>query len=200
MLASTLSEWIDVIQLAALVGGGTWALFIYATSRRGQVRIAIEYETRLLRNFVPDKSLLILNIRLTNSSHVLWRWRDSVATVFDAQELSPEGELTFVPFRQADPLLPVYGITSEDPRDLSSGSPFAYFEGQEISLEPGEQVESELAFPLDTAKLGLLGVKIWFSGLQRRSRKPYEWATFFLVDPLGAERSTMRLGSSEEKT
>jgi hypothetical protein len=80
--------------------------------------------------------------------------------------------------------MPVYGITPEDPIAVSTGDTLRYFEGQEIILEPGEQVESELAFPLETSKLGLRAVKVRFRGRQRkRSNKPYEWATFFYVDP-----------------
>jgi hypothetical protein len=184
MLGLRLSQWLDVIRLAALIGGGLWALFIYRTSRRGEVKLAIEHRTRLLRDFLPDRSLLVVGIRLSNTSDVLWRCEDAVATLFDARKLSASGDVRLVPFSEADPFLPVYGSIAEDPADISAGDTFWYYEGQEISLEPGEQVESEVAFPLDNDKLGLMAMKVWFSGRQRnRSNRPYEWATFFYVEP-----------------
>lgn len=184
MIHLEVSEWLRIIELVALVGGGVWALFIYRSSRRGEVKIAIEHTARLLRDFLPDKSLLLVTVRLRNTSAVLWRLADAAVTLFDARKLSPNGHVRLVGFSEADPFLSVYGVTSENPIALSTGDTFRYFEGQEITLEPGEQVESELAFPLETSKLGLMAVKVWFSGRQRkRSNKPYEWATFFYVDP-----------------
>ena len=188
MFGLRLSAWLNLIQLAALVGGGVWALFIYRMSRRAEVKIAIEHRTRLVRDFLPKTSLLIVEVRLSNTSDVLWRHQDAVATLFDARKLSTSGHVRLVPFSEADPFLPVYGITSEDPPAIAAGETFRYFEGQEISLEPGEQVRSALAFPLETEKLGLMAMKITFSGTQRtRSSEPYEWATFFYVDAEGVE-------------
>ena len=184
MFGLALSQWLDIVQLAALIGGGVWALFIYRTSRRGQVKVAIEYSTRLLPDFEPGKSLLLVRISLSNTSDVLWRYENAEVTVFDASKISESGAVRMVPFGQSDPFRPVYGVTSEDAAAIAAGQTFSYFEGQEISLEPGEHVQSELAFTLDNDKLGLMAVKAWFSGRQRnRSNRPYEWATFFYVDP-----------------
>jgi hypothetical protein len=57
--------------------------------------------------------------------------------------------LRIVPFAEADPFLPVYGLVSDDAEDLAAGRTFHYDEDQQISLEPGESVEAEVAFPLD---------------------------------------------------
>ena len=178
------SEWLWLIQSSALVAGGLWALFVYRSSRRAEAQVAIEHSARLVHEFLPHKSLLLVTVRLRNTSAVLWRFADAAVTLFDARKLSTDGSVRLVGFSEADPFLPVYGVMPDDPRSLFGGEPFAYFDGQQITLEPGEQVESELAFPLDTGKLGLMGVRIWFSGKQRRfPRQPYEWATFFYIDP-----------------
>lgn len=184
MFELTFTQWLDIIQLAALIGGGFWALFIYRTSRRDQVKVAIEYSTRLVRNFARGKSLLLVRIGLSNTSDVLWRYENAEVTLFDASKVSEGGNVRVVPFGQTDPFRPVYGVTSEEAAAIAAGQTFAYFEGQEISIEPGEHVESEVAFTLDSDKLDLMAVKVWFSGRQRnRSNRPYEWATFFYVDP-----------------
>jgi hypothetical protein len=181
------SDWIQLLRMLVLVAGGAWALFMFRTWRRGEVSIAIEHEHRLLREFAPGRSLLLVRTRLRNTSNVLWRWEQSTVTLFDARRLVDDRSLRVVPFAQADPFLSAYGFASEDPSELAAGETFRYEEGQQISLEPGEAVESEVAFPLDDNKLGLMGVHVWFRGRQRtRAGEPYEWATFFYVDPTDA--------------
>jgi hypothetical protein len=177
------SFWLGVAELIALVGGGLWALYIYRSSRRGQVSIAIEHSARFVHDFDGGVSVMLLRVRMRNTSGVLWRHQDAIVTVFDARKLADNGAVRLAPFAEDDPFLPLYGVMSDDPNDIPAGDTFRYFEGQEISLEPDEAVESELAFRLDPDKLGLMAVKIWFSGLQGRASRPYEWATFFYVDP-----------------
>lgn len=180
----TLDQWIDVLQLAILATGGIWALFLYRTSRRGEAKLGIEVRPRLKRTFLPDKSVLLADIIISNASNVLWRNEETVATLFDARKISQDGSVRLVPFARADPFLPVYGVETEDVFEIAAGRTFAYGEGQQIMLEPGEQVRTELAFPLDTEKLGLMALKVLVSGRQRnRANEPYEWSTFLIVDP-----------------
>jgi hypothetical protein len=179
-----LSGWLVFAEVVVLVVGGGWALYIYATTRRGQAKVGIGHSARLLPDFAPGRALLIVNLTFTNTSNVLWRHDWSLATLFDARKLAADGTVRLVQFSQADPFLPVYGSTAEDPDEIVQGRPFSYFEDQRISLEPGETVESELAFPLDAGKLGLMALKVTLSGRQRNlSRAPYEWAAFFYIDP-----------------
>lgn len=179
-----LTQWLYALQFLGVLAAGVWVLFTYTTARRSQTQVSISHDARLIRDFVPGKSLLIVRVVLSNVSDVLWRRSESRVTVFDARRRAKSGGLSLVPFLEADPLLPVYGITSDDPGSISRGNTFEYFEGQEISLEPGEQVQSEVSFLLDREKLGLMAVKLWFSGFQRKlSRRPYEWAAFSYVDP-----------------
>jgi hypothetical protein len=184
MFGLTLTEWLDILTLAALIGGGFWALYLYRTARRGQVRIGIQANARLDESFNETKDLLRVSILFTNSSGVLWRHESSIVLLLDARKLAEDGSVRFVPFDQRDPFLPVYGSETDDPHAMSAGETFDYYEGQEITLEPGEQISSEVEFPIDVDKLGLMGVKVIVQGRQRyRFSRPYAWATFFLVDP-----------------
>jgi hypothetical protein len=191
MLGLRLDEWLDVVQVSALVVGGLWGLHIYSTARRSQVKVGIEASPRLKRGFVSGKDLLLVGLKISNTSEVLWRHERAVATLFDARKLSLDGSIRLAPFAEADPFLPVYGIESADEAVIARDDTFRYFEGQEITLEPGEQVASELAFPLDHDKLGLMAIKVWVSGRQQgRPNRPYEWAAFLYIDPddVGHER------------
>lgn len=183
MFASSF-EWVRLMELLAVLGAGTWALYVYRTARRGHAKVAITHSARIGRDFAAGTCLLLVKLSLRNTSGVLWRNESSMVTLFDARKLASDGSVRLAPFGEADPFLPVYGTTSEDPEEIAAGAPFHYFEGQEISLEPGEQVESELAFPLDADKLGLMAMKVWLRGRQRHwSKEPYEWAAFFFIDP-----------------
>lgn len=184
MLGVTLDQWLDILQLGILAAGGAWALFLYRTSRSGEAKLGIEVRSRLIRDFVPEKSLLLAELTISNASSVLWRNEETVATLFDARKIANSGSIQLVPFAQADPFLPVYGIETEDVREIENGRTFAYGDGQQIMLEPGEQVRTDLAFALDTNKIGLMAMKVWVSGLQRnRANEPFEWSTFLFVDP-----------------
>lgn len=184
MFGLSLRESLDVAQTLALVVGGIWGLFLFRTTRRGEAKVAIEASPGLKRNFVRGKSLLIVRLKIANASNVLWRHESSVVTLFDARKLTSDNNLRLVPFAQTDPFLPVYGVEQEEAAAIAEGRTFSYFEGQEISLEPGEQVLSDVAFAIDESEIGLMGLKIWVRGRQRRWRQaPYEWATFLLVDP-----------------
>jgi hypothetical protein len=197
MPRATSDPWINLLQLLALIAAGLWALYLYRTSRRGQVKVGIEYGWRLVEGYSLDKSLLIVDLRLVNTSNVLWRHERAVATLFDARKLADDRTVRLVPFGAADPLLPVYGVTPDESEAFLEGRPFSYFEGQEVSLEPGEQVRTQVAFPLDPGKLGLMAVKVWLSGRQRRRSDDYfEWATFFFIDPRDPQDSPARMASS----
>lgn len=183
MFGLTLDQWLDVIQLVLLGAGGLWALFLYQTSRRGQAKLGIEIHCRLRKHWLSGTSLLIAQLRFTNSSNVLWRNEETVATLFDARKISETGGVRLVPFARADPFLPVYGVETEDVAAIEAGRSFAYGRDQKVMLEPGEQVLAELVFPLDTTKLGLMALKVRASGRQRnRAKTPYEWSTFVYVD------------------
>jgi hypothetical protein len=175
-----IGDILQTVSILAAVVGGLWALFLYRTARRGQVRVAIEHSASLIEDFAPNRCLLVVRLLIRNMSSVLWRFEYGTVTLFDARKLTEDGEVRLAQFAVADPLLPVYGVRSDDPQE----EPFSYLAGQEIMLEPGEFVESHLAFPLRTDKLGLMAAKVELGGFQRRrARTPYEWCTFFYIDP-----------------
>lgn len=190
---------IDLASALLLVVGGIWALYLYRTARRGQVKVAIEHSVRLDRDFANDEYLMLVRLRIANTSAVLWRHEESVATLFDASEQAAEGELRLLPFAQADPFLPVYGAMSDDKEEIESGDLFAYYDDQEISLEPGEFTESELAFVLDPERLGLMAMRVLIRGRQRRfGRRPYVWSSFFFIDPNATDTISSSQGATNE--
>lgn len=175
---------IDLAGALLLVVAGTWSLYVYRTARRGQVKVAIEPTVRLDRGFSEAEHLLLVRLRIANTSSVLWRHEESLATLIDASTRTADGELCLLPFAQSDPFLPVYGALSDDEEEIASGQLFAYYQGQEISLEPGEFIDSELAFVLDAEEIGLMAMRVLVRGRQRRlGRRRYVWSSFFFIDP-----------------
>jgi len=173
----------ELAQTVAIVGGAVWALFLYRKRRRGQVRVGLQHNERLLRHWSDNRSVLLVRLRIANTSGVLYRHREATATLMDARKESNSGTLRLVPFKQADPFPPVYGTISDDADSIESGETFV-LEDSDLMLEPGEYVETEIAFVLDDAKLGLMAVQVLIMGSQGRwGRKGHWWGTFFYVDP-----------------
>lgn len=186
----------DVAGAVVLVIGGFWALYVYKTARRGQVKVAIEPIVRLDRHFTDTEALLLVRLRIANTSGVLWRHEESLATLIDASERTPDGGLRLLPFGQADPFLPVYGAVSAEESEIAKGNLFSYYEDQEISLEPGEFIDTELAFVLDSDTLGLMAMRVLIKGRQRRRSKPdYVWGSFFYIDPAPTDNLMVLKGS-----
>lgn len=186
----------DVASAVVLLIGGLWALYVYRTSRRGEVKVAIEPTVRLDRHFSDTEALLLVRLRIANTSGVLWRHEESLATLIDASERTSDGELRLLPFGQADPFLPVYGAISGAESEIAAGNLFAYYEDQEISLEPGEFIDTELAFVLDSNTLGLMAMRVLVKGRQRsRSEPAYVWGSFFYIDPSPTDNLVVLKGS-----
>lgn len=175
---------VDLASAVLLIVGGIWALYVYRTARRGQAKVAIEPVVRLDRASGENEALLLVRLRIANTSSVLWRHEESLATLINASERTTDGEVRLVPFAQADPFLAVYGTLSDDEREIAEGRLFAYSEGQEISLEPGEFIDSDLAFVLDSGQVDLMAMRVLVRGRQRRfARRHYAWSSFFFIDP-----------------
>ncbi|MDQ3962517.1 MAG: hypothetical protein M3277_01145, partial [Actinomycetota bacterium] len=94
---------VDLASALLLVVGGIWALYVYRTARRGQVKVAIEPTVRLDRAFTSTEALLLVRLRIANSSSVLWRHEESFATLMAASERTPGGQVRLLPFAQSDP-------------------------------------------------------------------------------------------------
>jgi hypothetical protein len=101
----------------------------------------------------------------------------------DASQRTTEGEVALIPFAQQEPLLPVYGELTTDPTVAAAGHPFEPSE-RGVVLEPGEHVDTDLAFPLRSAEPRLLAMRVTVVGTQGTlRRRAFEWATFFFIDP-----------------
>lgn len=87
-----------------------------------------------------------------------------------------------IPFAVQDPLVPVYWEQTDDPQAIARGDLFSD-PPESIELEPGEAVETELAFPLDPARAPLLAVRVLIEGCQGRFRqRAWVWSAFWYID------------------
>lgn len=178
-----MTSWLDFTQLALVAFGGVWALYLYRRSRAAQAKVGIETTVRLASAGSGEERLLILRVRFTNSSGVLLRCDEAGATVFDASDRAADGRIVLTPFAREDLLLPVYGAISDDPGGLAAGRTFEYEENEEVSLEPGEYVDSEVAFVLTGRRARLLALRVAIRGLQGRwGRRVWWWGSFEFVD------------------
>jgi hypothetical protein len=178
-------EWFTAIagavQVLVLAVGGAWALYLYRTGRRGEATVGIRPDVRLYRPSEDSNRVLLVAIRVLNTSGVLFRYESAKVTLMDASARTPEGDIALLPFAEQDPFLPVYGEQVEDPDRVLEGELFEM--PSQVVLEPGESVDSEVAFLLDAAVGGLLAVRILVQGYQRGETKhPWAWSSFFFVD------------------
>ncbi len=186
---------------AAFIGlGGAWALYVYLRTRRGQVRVGIEASCRLIREWNAGRSLLLVHLRVANTSNVIYYHREATATLMDARRETDTGDVRLVPFTQGDPLPPVYGDIQRDSDSVRRGDLFR-LEPAIVSLEPGEYVDSELAFVLETSKLGLMALRVLIRGRQRKWVRPrdYWWGSFFYVSPTETEELALTGSHSTTK-
>jgi hypothetical protein len=188
-LLERISNFAQAIEPILLIGAGIWAFYLYRLSRRGEVRVGIEGSCRLLRGWQPSKAVLLVRLRIANTSSVLYRHREATATLFDARKEAASGSIRLVPFSRADPVPPVYGDIVFDAGEIEEGRSFKLGESDHVSLEPGEHFDSEVAFILDSEKLGLMALRVLLRGHQKRWHwwrlrdEPYWWGSFFFVDP-----------------
>jgi len=107
----------------------------------------------------------------------------------DASTRAADGSVVLLPFSEQDPFVPVYGDISEDRQAIAQGHLFAINPAEEIVLEPGEAVDTDMAFPLRSSDVGLLAMQVRIQGYQRRGilghrmrGRLWVWASFFYVD------------------
>jgi hypothetical protein len=179
----TAAAFAIILQAFAVIGGGIWGFYLYRHGRRGQVRVGVRASARLHRDWSDTHSVLLVRLRVANVSGVLYRHREATATLMDARKPAADGTVRLVPFSQADPILPVYADISDDGDEIAAGRTFLPLEEEEVELEPGENLESEVAFPVRNDKLGLMAVRLRIEGYQGRRGAPFWWGTFLYVDP-----------------
>lgn len=190
----------SVIQAVAITAAGAWGLYVYLRTRQGQVQVGIETSCRLLRDWSDGKAVLLVRMRLMNTSNVVYHHREATATLMDARKEAGDGSVRLVPFKQADPFPPVYGDLIPEASAIREGRSF-HLEPESVSLEPGEYVDSEIAFVLDSEKLGLMGLRILLRGRQRRWRpEDYWWGKFLYVVPGSLEVESESRPLEEKKS
>lgn len=178
---------IEIAQLTLIAVGGAWALYNYQRFRRAQARVGLEATARLHLGVLPGESLLTIRLRVANASSVLVRVDEAEVVLIDVQGRTRDGGLQLVPFARADPLVAVYGNLSDAPGAIEDGRLFELSDADQLSLEPGENVDGEMAFLL-TRTPDLLAARVLIRGRQGRwGRRPYWWGTFFYIDPLFVE-------------
>jgi hypothetical protein len=192
-------RWIQdaaaLIQAIAIAMAGGWALFIYRRRRQGQVGLGLEISARMVHDWNPGKSVLLVKLLIQNTSNVVYWHREATAILMDARKEAMDGGVRLVPFMRVDPMPPVYGDINADVLAAKRGELF-HLGTSQISLEPGESLQSEVPFVLDSGKLGLLGLRVLVQGQQRRRIRPkdYWWGAFVYL-PAGSEA----VGSVEER-
>lgn len=183
MIDLAFAQWIDIIQTFGLLGGAMWVAYTYWRFRKGQVSVGIEPTVRLHRDPSTDEPVLLVRLRILNSSNILFRYRRATATLLDASTRTPDGSLQLVPFAEEDPFIPLYADISKDPVRIGKGEVFEIADKSGLSLEPGEYADTELAFVL-TQDLGLMALHVMIEGRQGRlGRRSYWWASFLYLDP-----------------
>lgn len=179
----------ETIQPVLILAGGLWGFYLYRLTRKGEARVGIEASMRLVTAWQPGRSLLLVRLRIANTSSVLYRHGEAQAILFDARKVAEGGRALLSPFAAVDPVPPVYGELSLERDRIRTGDPFVLEEEDQISLEPGEHFDTEVAFPLDEARLGLMAMRVLITGHQRswRSRAfkddAFWWGSFFYIDP-----------------
>lgn len=187
MLSLTFSQWISIIQTIGLLFGGLWVAYTYWRFRKGQVSVGIEPAARLHRDPVTDEQVLLVRLRLRNSSNILFRYQTAAATLLDASQRTAEGDLQLSPFAEEDPLIPLFAEVSKDPAHIERGEVFDITASSGIILEPGEYADSELAFLLKDKEPGLMAMHVTVEGKQGLlGRRSFWWGSFFYIDPTAA--------------
>jgi hypothetical protein len=172
------ADWIDPIKIVLGLIAGLWALYLYWRTRQGQARVAVEPMTRFVGGESANAALLVA-LRITNSSKVAFFYDSAIARLMDASSRAPDGTVVLVPFSEQDPFVPVYGAETGDSEAISQGRLFAIDPKEEIMLEPGEAVDTEMAFPLTSPEIGLLAMQVRIQGYQRRVYG-WRWVAQFL--------------------
>ena len=190
---------VAVIQTALLAIGGIWAFRLYRMHREGQPKVDLTPGWKLVRTGHPwaaRRTILVLRVRMVNSSRVLIKGLMANATVTDYSHADAAGNPVPRPWRVVDLM------AFEDQVSVDEAGKVTFVRDTAQSLiEPGERVDSEVALTLK-GRQGLLGVKVearserggwdiaWTHllhhrelGWNPRERLYWEWSSFFFIDP-----------------
>ena len=62
----------QLLQVAVVIAAGVWAFYKYRLTRQSQLRMEIEASANIVRDWRPGLSVLLVKVRITNSSGVLY--------------------------------------------------------------------------------------------------------------------------------
>jgi hypothetical protein len=174
---------VALLQVVILAAGGYWAFHLYTARREHRPIARVEAAVRLIRNEPQRSSLLLVRIHVINAAQRMLTDLQAVAWIMDASDSATDGSPILRPFRMDDPLRFVHG------KMVDAGGYVNFERIPKGWLEPGECLDTELAFPLTTHSPGLLAMRIAFGGKNRepfarlRKRGMISWGTFFYIDP-----------------
>ncbi|MHB8508526.1 MAG: hypothetical protein ACYDGR_07735 [Candidatus Dormibacteria bacterium] len=164
-------DYIEILRTVLEVAGGVWALYLYRARRQGQGSLTISHSFRTYpAELSAAGGFLILGLTITNTRLVLLRDLTARVTLMDASQADPTtGDIVLAPFGERDPFADFNDPTGDDGDEL-------------VGLEPGDQVDAEVAFRLD--RIGLMAVRVAIEGKQGSTDEDvFLWNTFFYVDP-----------------
>jgi hypothetical protein len=173
-----------IFTLVIAAVGGVWVIYQYRMGRRGEANVEIRPTLRLRETH--DEAILLVHLRISNTSGVQYIHESATATLMDASSRALDGNVRLLPFARKDPLLPVYQTMSKDNSRILAGELFEPFATADaVVLDPKEYVETELAFAL-RHPLNLMALRVTLNGRKRGlvgRDASYEWSTFLFIDP-----------------
>jgi hypothetical protein len=187
---------LSAFQLLTLVVAAVWALVLYHRRRQGQATIRIATSVRVAPDDSGDR--LFVRSHIANESAVDLGAVQATITLIDVGRGRDANTLELRRVAAQDALLPVTGEM------LERGGVLTLTQDKNVTLEPGECVESEVLFDLgQTSSLLALRTEVegeqrtflprwwrpYFSGTKAsqpwgiRFREWYIWGSYALIEP-----------------
>lgn len=168
---------ISLLQVILIAIGGYWAYHLYRVRREWAPVAKIEAGVLFRPDPTSNTAILFIRVKIANAAKRQVEGIEATATLLDAAGRSPKGDILLRAFDMKDPLIYAVGWMQ-----IKTGSVvFAPVVG---GLEPADCVETEVAFPLQTATPGLLAVRVTVTGtIGGRIDSGVLWGTFFYLDP-----------------
>jgi hypothetical protein len=192
---------VSSLQLLALVVGGLWVFVLYHRRREGQATVRIAAAVRVAPSGEATGRTLFVRSHIANESAVVVRAVRSTVTLIDVQPATAANPVVMRRVAAQDILVLVNGELDVDKSGVLTFKP-----DKDPTLEPGECVESEVAFNTGVAPPGVVALRWEVEGEQGtflphwwglpsfsgpESGKPwgirfcedFVWASFVMVDP-----------------
>ncbi len=192
---------VSALQLVALVVGGLWVFVLYHRRREGQATVRIAAAVRVTPSGAAVGRTLFVRSHIANESAVVVKAVRSTVTLIDVQPATATNPAVMRRDAAQDILVLVNGEL-----DVDNSGVLTFKPDKDPTLEPGECVESEVAFNTGVAPPGVVALRWEVEGEQGTflphwwglpsfsspdSGKPwgirfcedFVWASFVMVDP-----------------